>query len=58
MSNLIEFYFDGLFTSEVHAPNEEVLNKVRVRVTREINQSLCRHFTKKEVKKALFKFSI
>jgi hypothetical protein len=54
MSNLIKFYFEELFTREVNEPSDEVLQKVSMRVTTEMNNSLCRRFSVEEVNKALF----
>lgn len=51
---LINDYFSGLFTSEVNAANEEVLDKVKPRVTPAMNDHLLAPFTSEEVRKALF----
>jgi hypothetical protein len=54
MSNLIKFYFEGLFTSEVSVPNNEVLDKVQRKVTADMNTNLLAPFSVAEVKKAMF----
>jgi hypothetical protein len=36
-SNIIKFYFNSLFTSEVHEPDAAVLDKVRRKVTENQN---------------------
>lgn len=54
MGSLIADYFKDLFTSEVAIPDEEVLNKVRPRVTNYMNESLLAPYTAEEVKSALF----
>ncbi|XP_014755959.1 uncharacterized protein LOC104584065 [Brachypodium distachyon] len=54
MSTLIKFYFEGLFLSKVLEPDEEVLGKVKRKVTRDMNRSLLEPFTEEDVKKALF----
>ena len=57
VSNLIMFYFEGLFTSEVQVPDANVINKVPANVTSEMNRSLLRPFSEEEVWKALFQTS-
>jgi hypothetical protein len=53
-SNIIKFYSDSLFTSEVHEPDAAVLDKVRSKVTSDMNNDLLAPFSEAEVKKALF----
>lgn len=40
MKSLIDAYFQHLFTAEVHIPNQEVLEKVKPKVTTYMNESL------------------
>ena len=54
MKALIDNYFQLLFTSEVSEPNEDVLNKVKPKVTPYMNEALMATYTEEEVKKALF----
>jgi hypothetical protein len=58
MSNLIKFYFEGLFTYEVDEPIEEVVDKVQLKVTTEMNNDLLAPFTAEEVKMHCFKLAI
>jgi hypothetical protein len=51
LSSHINGYFSNLFTFEVEAPNEEVINKVNPCVSEAINDFLCAPYTKGEVKK-------
>jgi hypothetical protein len=51
---IIQDYFSQLFTSEVEATSQELLQKVKPRVTTEMNERLSSPFTEKEVKEALF----
>ena len=53
LASLIQGYFEGLFTSEVLAPDPGLLGKVNRRVTEEMNASLLAPFTADEVKAAL-----
>ena len=54
MKNLIENYFQHLFTSEVDVVNMDVINKVTPRVTTYMNEALLASYTEEEVKHALF----
>jgi hypothetical protein len=51
---IIQDYFSQLFTSEVDNTSQELLQKVKPRVTAEMNERLIAPFTEKEVKEALF----
>ena len=47
-------YFEQLFTSEVQAPNQEVLDKVAPCVSEAMNEALLKSYSREEVKKTLF----
>lgn len=53
-SKIIENYFANLFSSQVHAPNEEVIQKVTPRVTTQMNDALMAPFTEEDVRRAVF----
>jgi hypothetical protein len=53
MRILFKFYFEGLFTSEVHTPSNDVMSKVPSNITTKMNQS-SPFFTEDEVKRLLF----
>jgi hypothetical protein len=50
----INSYFGNLFSKGVDEPSMEVTNKVTPRVTAEMNAVLNAHYTREEVKKAMF----
>ena len=54
LSSHINGYFQTLFTREVDDPDANVLDKVKPRVTQEMNELLCSPYMREEVKKALF----
>ena len=54
MRSLIADYFQILFSSEVVVSDATVLNKVKPKVMRYMNESLLAPYTAEEVKKALF----
>jgi exonuclease VII large subunit len=54
LNPMISDYFLGLFSTEVHDTDPELLNKVNPRVTTEMNEALQRPFSLEDVKKALF----
>jgi hypothetical protein len=51
---IIHDYFSQLFSSEVGATDPTLINRVKPRVTNEMNERLVAPFTEEEVKKALF----
>jgi predicted metal-dependent phosphoesterase TrpH len=54
LKGIITNYFTDLFSSEVDATNINLLQKVKPRVSAEMNERLLAPFTEEEVKKALF----
>ena len=54
MSNIIQGYFQNLFTTEVGEPDPTVLVEVQRKVTREMNEGLLAPFSYEEAKKSLF----
>jgi hypothetical protein len=54
MCDVVLEYFTKLFTSEISAPEENVLDDVQRKVTAEMHIGLLAPFTEEEVKKALF----
>jgi ribonuclease HI len=54
MRNIVQNYFENLFTSEVGEPDPSVLADVNRAVTQDMNMGLMAPFTAEEVKKALF----
>ena len=54
MKQLIDNYFQYLFTAEVHVPNQEVPEKVKPKVSSYMNESLLAPYTEEEVRRALF----
>lgn len=54
MNNLISGYFSNMFSSQVHAPDENVLAKVRRKVSNLMNYSLMAPYSAEDVRKALF----
>jgi hypothetical protein len=50
----VENYFLNLFTSTAGPNNEELLQVVTPRVSKEMNESLCAEYTEEEVKEAMF----
>jgi len=54
MRNIIQNYFENIFTSEVGDPDPSVLADVSRSVTPDMNSGLMDTFTAEEVKKALF----
>jgi len=53
ITHTIVNYFSGLFSASSEYAMDEVLNAVTPRVTREMNSSLCRPYTRDEIEKAL-----
>jgi hypothetical protein len=51
---IITNYFTGLFSSDVAETNEDLLQKVKPKVTADMNEQPIAPFTAEEVKKALF----
>jgi hypothetical protein len=54
MCGMVKEYFGNLFTREVQAVDDLVLNDVDKRVSADMNQLLLAPFSREEVKKALF----
>lgn len=54
MGNIIQGYFQNLFSSEVGDPDSSVIAEVPRRITPEMNEGLLNTFTHEEVKRALF----
>ena len=54
LNPMISDYFSGLFASEVYDTDPNLLEKVRPRVTLDMNDALLKPFTPEDVKKALF----
>ena len=54
MCNIVQDYFENLFTSEVGEPDLGVLLDVQRNVTPDMNAGLMAQFSYEEVKKALF----
>lgn len=54
MKSLIDTYFQHLFNAEVHIPNQEVVDKVKPKVTTYMNEALLAPYIEEEVKRALF----
>jgi hypothetical protein len=54
MCNIVQDYFENLFTSEVGDPDPGVLSDVQRNVTPDMNIGLMAQFSYEEVKKALF----
>jgi hypothetical protein len=54
LKGIITNYFSDLFSSEVDATDVNLLQKVKPRVTAEMDERLLAPFTEEEVKKALF----
>ncbi|KAK8461281.1 hypothetical protein SEVIR_1G007383v4 [Setaria viridis] len=54
MCNIVQSYFETLFTSEVGNPDPSVLLDVKRSVTQDMNTELMRPFTAEEIKRVLF----
>jgi hypothetical protein len=54
MCNIMQNYFENLFTTEVGDPDPNVLSDVQRLVTPDMNSGLMVPFSYEEVKKALF----
>jgi hypothetical protein len=54
MCQMVQQYFEGLFTSEVNEIDDTVLNDVHRRVTDDMNRDLTAPFSPEEIRKALF----
>jgi hypothetical protein len=54
LNPLISDYFAGLFTTEVDEPDPDLLSKVILKVTEQMNNGLIADYTPEDVKKALF----